>query len=275
MFDFPDEVDDLNKVPAEYRMLYSDDGKLLDNAKGIRDSLVSLNKTVKNLRDEANRNKKQSNETVTAVNELLGELNLESVDKLKEHVEGLNETIASKSKVNPDKIREEVENSFKKQLSQKDEELTNTRSLMKETVLGRDVAEAVAKHRGNADLLSPYVRSRLAMVEEDGKMHVRVMDADGDYVGDGKGGWQSVDAFVASLKEQPSFHGAFEARGGPGGSGTPPQGQHHQPGAGGGGGSGDGKTSLTPAQKIANGLKNRGFGSQNQRAGASTPPGME
>lgn len=272
MFDFPDQVDDISKVPAEYRMMYGEDGLLLDGAKSIRDSIVGLNKTVKNLREEANRNKKQGNETVEAINNLLGELNLDSVEDLSTHLSTLNDTIASKAKINPEKIREEVENSYKKQLTDKDAELQSTRSVMKETVLGRDVAEAVAKHGGNSELLNPYVRSRLSMVEEGGKMQIRVLDADGDYVGDGKGGWQSVDSFVGSLKENPSYQGAFAARQGPGGSGTPPQGQQRQPGAA----QQQGNQPLTAAQKIANGLKQRGFGNHGQRVvGANSPPGME
>ena len=274
MFEFPDTVDDISKVPAEYRMLYDDSGNLLEAAHGIRDAVLGLNKTVKNLRTEADRNKKNSNETVTAVNALLSEVGVESVEALGEHITGLNDTIASKSKVNPDKIREEVENSFKKQLADKDGEISTMSTLLKNTVLGRDVAEAVAKHGGNGDLLGPYVRTRLTMVEEGGKMEVRVLDGDGDFMGDGKGGWMTVDAFVGSLKEDTTFHGAFQARhDGPGGGGTPP-----------GGGQGPGQQQQrqqqnqgdkTSQQKIADGLRNRGFGGQQRVAGAATPPGME
>jgi hypothetical protein len=247
---------------------------LLDTARGIRDSIVGLNKTVKNLRTEADRNKKQGNEVVTAVNTLLGDLNLDTVEALGEHITELNAQIISKSKINPEKIREEVENGYKKQLTDKDTEVQQLRSVMKETVMGRDVAEAIAKHQGNADLLGPYVRSRLAMVEEGGKMHVRVTDSDGDYVGDGKGGWQTVGAFVESLKSNESFQGAFAARGGPGGSGTPPGGQGQRPGQQ-QQRPGQQQGDLTPAQKIANGLRQRGFGQHQRVAGASTPPGME
>lgn len=272
MFDFPDQVDDLSKVPAEYRVLYSAEGVLLEAGHGIRDSIIGLNKTVTNLRKEADRNKRQGNEVVTAVNDLLSSLNLDTVDALGEHITDLNAQVASKSKINPEKIREEVENSYKKQLTDAASENEQLRSVMKETVLGRDVAEAIAKHGGNSDLLGPYVRSKLAMVEDQGKMHVRVTDADGDYVGDGKGGWQSVEAFVGGLKSNEAFQGAFAPKGGPGGSGTPPGGQqqrHQQP-------PGGDKGDLTPAQKIARGLNARGFGNSYQRqTGAATPPGME
>jgi hypothetical protein len=271
MFEFPDEIEDLTKVPAEYRMLYSEEGKLLETAHGIRDAVLGLNKTVKNLRTEADRNKKNSNEVVTAVNTLLSEVGVDTVEALSEHIGTLNETIATRSKINPDKIRAEVEEGYKKQITDLNTSITEKDSLLKNTVLGRDVAEAVAKHRGNSDLLSPYVRSRLAMVEEGGKMHVRVTDQDGDYIGDGKGGWMTVETFVGSLKENPTYQGAFDARGGPGGSGTPPQGQQQPAGQQ----RQNQQAPLTPTQKIAAGLKQRGFGGHQRTAGAQTPPGME
>ena len=273
MFDFPDTVDDISKVPAEYRMLYSDDGALLESAHGIRDSVLGLNKTVVNLRKEADRNKKTGNDTITAVNALMSEVGVESIEGLVEHISGLNETIATKGKINPEKIREEIENGFKKQITDLNAQLSTKDGLLHNTILGRDVAQAVAKHGGNADLLSPYVATRLKMVEDNGTMQVRVLDADGDFVGDGKGGWQSVDAFVGSLKENPTYHGAFAAQQqGPGGSGTPPNGQQNnqqrqqqnnqqQP--------------KSAAQKISDGLRARNMGPQSRVAGAATPPGMD
>jgi hypothetical protein len=110
------------------------------------------------------------------------------------------------------------------------------------------------------------------MVEENGVMHVRVKDADGDFIGDGKGGWMSPEAFVGTLKENPKFQGAFApSTPGPGGMGTPPNQQppgarQQQPG----------NVEKTPAQKITDGLRQRGMGPKAQTTvGAQTPPGMD
>jgi hypothetical protein len=274
MWDFPDKVEDVSKIPAEYRMLYSEEGALLDTAKGIRDSLVGLDTTVGNLRKEADRNKKQGNDVVIAVNALLTEIGVESVEGLGEHIVTLNETIATKGKINPEKIREEIEAGYKKQITDLNGALTAKDVVLSNTILGRDVAQAVAKHGGNSDLLSPYVTTRLKMVEEKGIMEIRVLDADGDFVGDGKGGWQTPETFVGELKKDPKYHGAFAAQTpGPGGGGTPPGGTP----PGGPQMGGDGKPiQKTPVQKINDGLRARGMGEQRQRqAGAATPPGMD
>lgn len=274
-FTFPAQIT-IAEVPAEFRICYDDEGNFLEAATHIRDAIVGLDKTVSNLRAEADRNKKNGNETITAVNTLLSEVGVDTVEALGEHIVTLNETITAKGKINPDKIRAEVEEGYKKQITDLNTQLTTQGSLMKETVLGRDVAEAVAKHGGNSSLLNPFVRTRLTMVEENGKMEIRVLDQDGDYVGDGKGGWQSVDAFVGGLKDNPDFHGAFAARQpGPGGGGTPPNGQqqpqrHGQPLPG-----GPQKVEKTPTQKITDGLRARGMGVPQRVAGAATPPGMD
>ena len=270
MFEFPATIE-VEKIPAEYRICYDDSGNFLESATHIRDAIVGLDKTVTNLRAEASRNKKNGNETIVAVNALLAETGVESVEALGVHIVGLNDTITAKGKINPDKIREEVENGFKKQIADLNTQLANSGSLLNNTVLGRDTAEAIAKHGGNSDLLSPYVRSQLDMVEDNGAMQVRVKDKDGDYVGDGKGGWMTVDAYVGSLKENPTFQGAFAARQtGPGGGGTPPNNPGGTPPPGGK------PADKTPAQKISDGLKARGMGApQNRQAGAPTPPGMD
>ena len=272
MFDFPDTIE-TSKIPATWAFCYvpGEDGSSTFNGdfQEVRSTIGGLRTSLDRARNDASKAKGKDNETVTAVNNLLTELNVDSVEALSAHISSLNETIEAGSKVNPEKIRAEIEGGYQKQIADKDTEIQGLKGVMKDTILGRDVMEAIAHHEGNAQLLAPFVQGKLAMIEEEGKMVVRVKDSDGDYVGNGKGGWQSVNELVGTLKQDPQFAGAFKAPGGPGGPGMQNQHQQQQ-------NNNQNRDSgdRSPIDKIKSGLAARqGYGNAPNR-GAQTPPGM-
>jgi len=276
MFDFPDTIE-TSKIPAAWKFAYveADEGQSTFNPdfQEVRSTIGGLRGSLDKARTDADKAKSRGNETISALNTLLETVGVDDVAALSTHISELNTAVEKGSKINPEKIKAEIEGGYQKTIDELNEKLTAQGSVMKETILGRDVSEAIAAHKGNAALLGPYVRGRLTMIEDEGKMHIRVLDGDGDHVGDGKGGWQNVSQFVETLKADPQFAGAFEAAGGAGGPGMQPQHQqnqqHQQQNQ-----QNQQNQQKTPAQKISDGLRARQMGNQQRVAGAGTPPGM-
>jgi hypothetical protein len=74
--------------------------------------------------------------------------------------------------------------------------------------------DAIAKTQGNLTLLLPHVMSNLSVEDVNGELAVRVVDAKGNaLVADGSGTPMSVEQFVAGLKDNAEFAGAFAASG--------------------------------------------------------------
>lgn len=212
-FDFATSstVDSLDSVPEQFRSVFEEkDGKFTvgESHKGIVEAVTGLGKALKNERAQHG-DLKKAKDVSAAVKEALGELGIETLEQAKAKIGELTTTLAEKGKVDPAKIRQEIEQTFaaeKQTLLGKNEKMRGTldRYLVK--------AEANAQlnaHKGNAKLLMPVISAQTKVVEDGEDFVVRVLDADGSYRGDGKGGFMTVADLVAELKASADYKVAF------------------------------------------------------------------
>ena len=250
VFEKNPEVEDITKVPEHFRSMYVEDGDkyvLNESLSTVANAIDGLNKANKRARQDADSFKRQVPDAgkLRELGTLLG-LETEDMD-LDVLREGIEATLAKVSKgedtkVNLDKIRQDMKRENDKMLAQKDEELNAMKGTLRSHLIDNSAVTALAQEKGDAEILMPHIRSRCTVVEENGKHEVRVLDAEGDPRGDGKGGFMTVSDLVREMKESKTFSKCFESDGKSGlGAGQP-------------GRTGGKVVDLSPTQKIARGL---------------------
>jgi hypothetical protein len=212
-FDFAtaETVDDLATVPENFRGAYEEkDGKyvLSDAARPLATAIAGLSKALKGERTLTGELRKKPDAT-SVLRDVFGEdLDL---DTAKDKIQGYVATIAERTKVDPAKIRGEIEATFSTERKGFETRLAGMQNTLSSYLVQKEAATAIAGAKGNATLLMPHVAGRAKVVEENGEYVVRVLDADGQYRGDGQGGFMGVAELVAEMKTKPEFGGAFES----------------------------------------------------------------
>lgn len=228
-FEKSQEVDSIDRVPAEFRGFYAqgDGGKFKLTEIGVAAgrAVDGLNKSLKAARRDADEAKKSRVDLTPfrAIGQMIGiedEAEATNPDTLKAAVE----RIISESKdgkVNWDKMKKSLEQGFQTQLTAKDGEIsTMSKSLQKYLVTAAAV-QAIASSNGVPELLLPHIQAKTKVVKEGDDYVVRVMDDAGDPRGNASGGFMSVDDLVKEMKASPTFGRAFESEA-PNGTGARP-----------------------------------------------------
>lgn len=218
-FNFPAEVDDLKTLPKDVQGLYvkNDAGKFgLDPVLHKRMDTSTLSTTLDKVRKE----NKQMEKMVAGFKQLgLGDTPEEAMAAIKARMEELDDGTdegdkkVSKLKQLRESLKAEFEETLKKTVGEKDEQLTKMQRSLQKNMIEREAIAALSKHKGSTELLLPHVISKLALVEDDGELVVRVVDKDGDPISDGKGGYKSVEQFVSEMRTDEKFSRAFDASG--------------------------------------------------------------
>ena len=248
------DVEDIDAVPETYRPLYgeAENGYSVQAPfRPIAEALSGLNGALVKARAEAKHAKKSAN--------LQPWLELgESPDAVRDEMENLREQLksATKGKVNLDKMHAEFEQAKQAAIGEKQKELETMHNSLAEHLIDREVAFAMSKPglKGSPKLLLPHVRRSTQVVNDGGQFVARVVDAQGDPRGDGKGGFMSVEALVKECRADAELARCFDADdvAGAGIAGT--QNQTVRP-------NGTGYQGDKPTQqKITDGLAARGIG---------------
>lgn len=216
-------VEDINAVPESFRGAYAQgqDGKytVAPEFMGFATAIDGLNTALRRERDAHGNLKKQP--TAAAVLEALG---FDSVDAAKGKYDELNQTIAERSKVDPAKIKKDIEATFETERQGFRTQLGGMEATLFKHLVQNTARGALSEHKGNELFLMPHIERQAKVVKDDsGEYVVRVVDGEGQYRGDGKGGFMGVNDLVAELKANKAYAGAFESSNGGGGGG--PQGQ--------------------------------------------------
>lgn len=248
MFDFEQSstVADLNTVPEEYRGLYveadGDNGNkvftISDTVKGLVTAYVGTNKALTKARgDLKNANEESASRRVTkkSVVEFANSLGIEHVDEdtpleaLKAYVDDLVGQVkgGKELKINLDKIKGDHERALNEAVSAKEQELTLMRGTLERYLVDQSATAALASAKGSVDLLLPHVKAHTKVVRDGEDYVVRVVDAQGDFRTDGKGGMLTVAGLVAEMKTQEAFGRAFESEQ-KAGNGIPPGSTHQR-----------------------------------------------
>lgn len=250
-------VDSLDKVPEQFRPIYSEgaDKKFTINStmKGIVDAITGLNGALKNERKTTTTLKGQK-DVAAVIKETFG---LDTVDEVKAKIDELTQQVTEKSKVDPAKIKADIEKTFNTERDGLKADNAKMQGTLERYLIDAAATGALAEAKGNVKLLLPIIKQQAAVVKDGEEYVVRIKDPTGDYRGDGKGGFMSVADLVKELKASSDYGVAF-ASDAPSGGGKPAgqqtqqqtrqTSQQRQTDASG---------EKTPAQMIADGLKAR------------------
>lgn len=208
------EVDEetLGKAPEGYRGAYVKDDatgkfKIGDTHRPFVDAIVGLGGALKSERNNSKTLKGQK-DIGAALKESLG---FETLEEAKTRFEEMNATITSQSKVDPAKIKADIEKTFNAAIGEKDKELEGMRSTLSKYMVESAAIGALANAKGNSKLLLPIVREQVELVKDGEEYVVRVKDGQGDYRGNGKGGFMSIEELVLEMKGTKDYAAAFES----------------------------------------------------------------
>jgi hypothetical protein len=210
------EVVDVNVIPTSYRALYTQSGDkyvLSDTVKDVASAIDGLNRTNGAIRREVDELKAKKPD-LTPWLALGSKLNVEGEVNADAVSAAIDAVIAKGSKgyeVDMAKVKTSLEKTYTNNLAAKDGELNTMNKAMSRHMVEGAAKAAIAKHKGSVELLLPHVNNAVKVVKDGDDYVVRVLDAQGAAVPDGKGGFLDVDGYVASMRSHPSFARAFDS----------------------------------------------------------------
>ena len=213
--------------------------RISDAAKGIVEAYVGTNTALTKARTDlkdANAESASRRVTRNAVVELANSVGVENVDEndpitgLKSFIENLTTQVkgGKEVRINLDKMKAEYDTRLNEAVASKDAEIAKKDAALSKYLIDQAATAALAKATGSVSLLLPHVKARAKVVQDGEDYVVRVLDAQGDVRGDGKGGFMTVEGFVAEMKTQEEFGRAFESETA-GGSGARPGSMQQRP----------------------------------------------
>jgi hypothetical protein len=207
------EIDEatLGTAPEGYRGAYTkgDDGKfrIADGFKPFVEAINGLGSALKNERKVSGTLKGQKDASAQ-VKEALG---FETLEEAKARLDELTTAVSTASKVDPAKIRAEIEKTFDVERQTLQGENKTMQATLNRYMVESSAVSALAEAKGNAKLLMPLVREQVELVKDGDEYVVRVKDGQGDYRGNGKGGFMTVEDLVVEMKQSKDYAAAFEA----------------------------------------------------------------
>jgi hypothetical protein len=253
-FDFSQNqvVEDLNKVPEQFRGAFIENPEKEAGGFVINPQVKPLAEAISGLNTALAKARKDAKVKGITPEQLLEPLGFSSIEEVQQSIATLKEQVekAGDGKINLDKMKADMKRGFDEQLANKDKELNGMSASLQRYLVEKEAVNAITQAKGVSDLLLPHIRSQTKVVRDGEEFVVRVIDSDGEFRGDGKGGFMGIKDLVAELKSSPTFGRAFESEA-PRGGGTPPrqgptQFQQRQP------------KDMSPTEKIAAGLTKRG-----------------
>lgn len=231
-FTFPNQVDDVATLPPEAKALYTKNAEGKYDIDPVMKKRLDVSPLQSSLQKE--RKLREAHEkTLNGFKSLgLGDTPEEALANIKKYEESDEDEDTPDDKKEKrqtikamrEQLKAEFEDTLSKTVTEKDAALSKMQQSLKKHLIEKEAISALAKFKGNDELLRPHVMNRLALIEEDGEYVVRVMGTDGEPMGDGRGGFKTVEAFVQDMRNDAKFKIAFEASGksGSGASGSGP-----------------------------------------------------
>jgi hypothetical protein len=210
-WDFVEEVEQLDRVPEPFRPLYAEGegGKfrLGDSYKGVATAVVGLNTALKAARKEA----KARNVDLTPLSEF-GATPEEIKTKVTARLTELQTQLAEGGKVNVEKIKKEFAEANGVELKKLNTRNEALQGQLYKLLVENEATSAVLGAKGIPELVLPFVKNQVKVVEENGAMSVYVVDAAGDRRYSGVTGQpMTLVELVGELKTNPKYGRLFEA----------------------------------------------------------------
>lgn len=241
-------VDSIDKVPEQFRGIYKqgDDGKFIvdDTHKGIVEAVTGLNKSLKAARAEAKAKTSVDLTPLADFGATPEEIKANITAKLTELQNELAK--GGEAKLNLDKVRQELADAHAKDLKKAGARAEALQNQLYALLVENAATAAVAELKGVPELLLPFIKNQVKVVEQDGEFKVFVVDAQGDQRYSGVTGQpMTIRELVSEMKANEKYGRLFESEA-PAGGGMPPRGGQTPPRQ-------QGKV-LTANEKIAQGL---------------------
>jgi polyhydroxyalkanoate synthesis regulator phasin len=207
------EIDEatLGTAPEGYRGAYAkgDDGKyrIADGFKPFVDAISGLGTALKNERG-VTKNLRGQKDISAVLKEGLG---FETVEEAKARLDELTQQVTTASKVDPAKIKADIEKTFDGERQKLQGENKAMLSTLQRYMIQSAAVSALAAAKGNEKLLLPVIRDQVELVKDGDDYVVRVKDGAGDYRGNGKGGFMTVEDLVDELRKSQDYGVAFES----------------------------------------------------------------
>lgn len=178
------------------------DGWGLENVQGLR---TGLDKERENVKTLANSIKQFEGLDPVKAREALTKLeqmkDWKPEDKVKEHVE---QRLA------------ELREKMGKDIAARDERIKSMSSSLEEALVVSAATTEIEKAKGSSKLLMPYVKTRVKVVESDGKYAVQVVDASGNVMKTAKSNYKdaaTISDLIEEFKNDSEFSKAFDSSG--------------------------------------------------------------
>lgn len=251
------EVESLEKVPEQFRVLYSEGegdkaGKFVvgQTHAGVVSAVVGLNKSLKAARAEAKAKTPVDLSGLADYGATVDEIKTGVTTKLKTLQDELAK--GDRAKLNLDKVREELAAGHAKDLEKANARGQALQGQLYKLLVENSATVAVAEAKGIPELLLPFIENQVKVVEEEGEFKVFVVDPAGDRRYSGVTGQpMTIKELVGEMKAAEKYGRLFESDNQQGGGGMPPGGGGRSPPA-------KGKI-LTANEKIAAGLQKKQY----------------
>lgn len=245
-FDFT-PVESVDKVPEQFRSLYSttpgEDGKfgIADNLKPVAEAINGFNKSNKQLRNDL--------KTKAVDLSPLAEFG-DSPATIKENIaKAIAEAAGTKGTDVEKKIegvRAGLAQAHAAELAKRDARAKGLQDQLYSLLVENNATAAVAELKGVPELLLPFIKNQVKVMEEDGQFKVTVIDGAGEVRYGATGSPMTIKELVVEMKANEKYGRLFESEQQQGGGGFPANGARKLPPQQG--------QQLTSTQKIAAGL---------------------
>jgi hypothetical protein len=219
-------VDSIDKVPEQFRGIYKqgDDGKFVpdDAHKGVIEAITGLNRSLKAARAEA---KAKTPVDLSPLADF-GKTPEEIKAAVESRINELQEQVAKggDAKVNLEKIKQDLAAAHAKDLERANKRSEALQNQLYGLLVENAATAAVVELKGVPELLLPFIKQQVKVVEEEGQFNVYVVDSSGDRRYSGVTGQpMTIKELVAEMKANEKYGRLFESEA-PAGGGMPPRG---------------------------------------------------
>ena len=254
MFDFAtnQEVESLDAVPENFRVFYVEAGegfKVNSEDGATAAAVASISGLAKSL--NAARNDAKNNKVDLSALADYGTNPVDIAEAVTAKMTELNDQIKAggKAKIDVDKIKADLSAAHATEMEKRDAREQGLQGQLYGMLVTSEATKAITDNKGIPELLMPFIKDQVQVVEQDGNLNAYVVDGDNNQRYSGTtGAPMTIAELVVEMKGNKQFGRIFESET-PSGPGTKPAQRQHVK---------TGDSELSPTQKIANGL-NKGL----------------
>lgn len=228
MWDFSQEVTDINQVPEQFRFVYQSSEEEGNDAivinpqyTALTEAIVGLNGALGDSRQEA----REAQSNLKAWN-ALGEDPTKISESIAQLTADRDDALAKNKSFDPKKMQADLQKEWEGKVTEAVDAGNQLKGELKSALINSAAMGAINKHKGESALLMPIIGSQVQMVQDakSGRHVVQVIDNEGlvRYSAT-SGGLMTVDELVAEMKGSATygmaFKGNLKAGGGQGGDG--------------------------------------------------------